>query len=63
MFISCHVKSRMLVGPTGSFGRYGNGQRNIPGEHLYAHFFTEGHDGLTDLSGNIIDKLDVNNPT
>ena len=46
-----------------SLKRYGKGQRNIPGEYLYAHSFTEGHEGLSDLSVNIIDRLDVTNPT
>ena len=46
----------------GSFKRYGKGQRNIPGEHLYAHFFKEGHEGLSDLTV-IIDRLDVKNLT
>ena len=35
----------------------------MPGEHLYAHFFSEGHDGLADLSVNIINKTDMQNPT
>ena len=46
-----------------SLKRYGKGQHNIPGEHLYAHFFTEGHEGLSDITVNIIDRLDVKNPT
>lgn len=33
---------------------YGKGQRYIPGEHLYAHFFSEGHEGLADLDVNIL---------
>ena len=35
----------------------------MPGEHLYAHFFSEGYDGLADLSINIIDRTDMHNPT
>ena len=34
----------------------------MPGEHLYAHFFSDGHEGLVDLSVNIIDKIDIHNP-
>ena len=35
----------------------------MPGEHLYAHFFSDDHEGLLDLSVNIIDKTDIHNPT
>ena len=35
----------------------------MPGEHLHANFFSEGHKGLVDLSVNIIDKTDIHNPT
>ena len=45
-----------------SLNRYGRGQREMPREHLYAHFFSEGHEGLVDLSVNIIDKTDIRNP-
>ena len=66
--LSCKKCAKSYVGRTiNSFRqrfhnhrRYGNGPG---GKHLYAHFFTEGHDGLSELSGNIINKLDVNNPT
>ena len=43
--------------------RYGKGQRGISGEHLYAHFFGVGHEGLSDVSVKIIDKTNVNEPT
>ena len=29
--------------------RYGKGQRAMGGQKLYAHFYTEGHEGLMDL--------------
>ena len=38
--------------------RDGNGQRGICAEHLYAHFFEEGHFGLNDLEIQIIDVTD-----
>ena len=43
--------------------RYGKGQRRIPNEHLYAHFYEEGHRGILDMSVKIIDKTNVNEPT
>ena len=43
--------------------RYGRGQRETPGEHIYDHFFSDGHEVLVDLSVNIIDKRDIRNPT
>ena len=36
--------------------RFGRGQRGICGEHLYSHFFSEGHSGLTDVSVQIMVK-------
>ena len=39
--------------------RYGRGQRGVPGEHLYAHFFEDGHMGLEDVIVMIIYKTDV----
>ena len=35
----------------------------MPGEHLYAHFFSDGHEGLVDLSVNIIYKTDIRDTT
>ena len=46
-----------------SLNRYGRGQTNVAGQHLYAHFFGEGHSGLCDLSVQVINCTDVNNPT
>ena len=46
-----------------SLRRYGMGQCNIPGAHLYAHFFEGGHNGLDDVSVKIIDKCNMNEPT
>ena len=36
--------------------RYGKGQRGIAGEHLYAHFFEEGHRGIDDI---LVTKVNV----
>ena len=46
-----------------SLGRFDKGQSGNPGERLCAHFFADGHWGLSDLSATITDKVDVNNPT
>ena len=46
-----------------SLARFGRGQRGICGEHLYSHFFSKGHSGLTDVSVPIIDKTDIGDPT
>ena len=46
-----------------SLRRYKRGQRGICGEHLYAHFFGDGHIGLGDVSVQIIDVTDVRDPT
>ena len=46
-----------------SLNRYGRGQRNIPGEHLYSHLFEDGHEGLNDLVVKIIDKMDTSDLT
>ena len=35
----------------------------MPGEHLYEHFYEEGHEGLNDVTVKIIDKTDVSQPT
>ena len=42
---------------------YDKGQREIPGEHLYSHFFSEGHEGVNDMTLIIIDKTNVMEPT
>ena len=73
--ISCNICGLQYVGSTitsfrlrfnnhkSSLNRYGRGQTNVAGQHLYAHFFGEGHSGLSDLSVQVIDCTDVNNPT
>ena len=43
--------------------RFGKGVRGIAGEHLHAHFFNNGHNGLEDVQVNSIDKTNVNDPT
>ena len=43
--------------------RYRKGKRSIQGEHLYLHFFAEGHVGLNDVKVQIIDRTDVTKPT
>ena len=39
------------------------GNRGICGEHLYAHFFNEGHQGIDEVQVQIIDVTDVARPT
>ena len=34
----------------------------MAGEHLYAHFFEAGHDGLSDMAVKVINKTDFNKP-
>ena len=46
-----------------SLRKYGQGIRHMAGEHLYAHFFGEEHEGLADLRVIIIDKTNMNDPT
>ena len=46
-----------------ALNRYGRGQRNIRGPQLYAHFWGEGHSGLSDFLVQVIDVTDVNSPT
>ena len=46
-----------------SVKRYGNGERGIPGEHLYAHFYERGHEGIKDMLVKIVDRTDVSDPT
>ena len=72
--IKCKKCSKQYVGSTvtsfkmrfnnhkSSLMRYGRGQMGIPGEHLYAHFFEDGHRGLEDVIVMIIDKTDVSKP-
>ena len=45
--------------------RYGKGQREIPGEHLYSHSFSNRHEGVirVNMTVLIIDKTDVREPT
>ena len=42
--------------------RYGKGQRGMGGQKLYAHFYTEVHEGLMDLKIQVIDVTDVSRP-
>ena len=42
-----------------SLNRYGQGLRNINGQHLYDNFLGEGHSGLSDFRVQIIDSTDV----
>ena len=42
---------------------FGNKNRGIGGEHLYAHFFSEGHYGIDEVQVQIIDVTDVARPT
>ena len=42
---------------------YGKGQRDICGEHLYAHFWEDRHGGLNDVMVQIIDATDVRDRT
>ena len=46
-----------------SINRFSKGQRGLSGQHLYEHFFEEGHSGLNDFRAQIIDVTDVNKPT
>ena len=42
--------------------RYGKRQRGMGGQKLYAHFYTEVHEGLMDLKIQVIDVTDVSRP-
>ena len=53
----------MLNSNKSSVKRYGNGQRGILGEHLYAHFYEGGHEGIKDMLVKIIDTMDVSDST
>ena len=46
-----------------SLNRYWRGQRGICGEHLYAHFWEDGHKGLKDVSAQIVDVTNVRDPS
>ena len=73
--ITCKKCSKQYVGSTTTAFRvrfnnhksslisYGKGQRGICGEHLYLHFYEKGHVGLEDLHVQIIDVMDVRDPT
>ena len=45
-----------------SMMRYGKEQRGMGGQKPYAHFYTEGHEGLMDLEIQVIDVTDVSRP-
>ena len=45
-----------------TFLQYGKGQRDVAGEYLYSHFFSEGHKELEDVNVMVIDKTDLNDP-
>ena len=45
-----------------SINRFSKGQ-SLSGQHLYEHFFEEGHSGLNDFRAQVIDVTDVNKPT
>ena len=73
--ITCQKCEKQYVGNTvtpfrkrfnnhkNSLNRFGKGQKEICGKHLYSHFYTEGHLGIKDLSVMIIDVTNVNNLT
>ena len=73
--LTCKRYSKIYVGGTVTFfrkrfnnhksslKRFGKGQRGIAGEHLYAHFYEDGHKGIEDIQVKIIDCTDVNDPT
>ena len=42
-----------------SLNWYGKRRRGICGEHLYAHFWEDGHGGLNDVMVQIIDITDA----
>ena len=46
-----------------SLVRYGKGQTGISGEHLYAHFYEEGHESIENMIVKIIDKTSINELT
>ena len=42
-----------------SLTRFGRGQRGICGEHLYSHFFSKGHSGVTGISPSLDSRKTV----
>lgn len=42
--------------------RYSKGQSGIAEEHLYAHLFSAGHEGINDMRVKMTDKMDVKEP-
>ena len=58
-----YPKSLTFNNHKSSLRKYGQGIRHMAGEHLYAHFFGEEHEGLADLRVIIIDKTNMNDPT
>lgn len=72
---TCQICKKQYVGSTitsfrarfnnhrSSLSRYGKGQRGICGQNLYAHFYSQGHNGLEDIQIQIIDVTDVSQPT
>ena len=46
-----------------SMNRHGRGETGRAGEHLYAHFINQGHNGMQDVKVKIIDKTNVACPT
>ena len=72
--LTCKRCSKIYVGSTvtsfrkrfnnhkSSLKRFGKGQRGIAGEHLYAHFYEEGHKGIENIQVKIIDRTDINDP-
>ena len=65
--LNCKRCSKIYVGSTGtslrkrfnnhknSLKRFGKGQRGIAGEHLYDHFYEQGHKGIEDIQVKIVD--------
>ena len=41
----------------------GRDKVGISGEHLYAHFYEEGHEGIENTIVKMIDKTNINEPT
>ena len=65
--IKCKTCAKIYVGSTitsfrkrfnnhkSCLNRFGNGVRGIAGEHLYAHFYENEHNGLQDIIIMVID--------
>ena len=58
-----HLESSLITIWKSGLMRYGKARRDIPSEHLYTHFYSYNHHGLSDLSVTIIDKANPNEPT